>query len=94
MTDERIGRGIADYALERIEAEAQRVVARLRNGAGRVEGCSAHSDLADGVRLSLELLLVVLRSSRREQSLHRWSAIGAAVGAIAAAIVAAVRALG
>jgi len=94
MSEDRIGKNLEEFAVGRIEEEARRVIARLQDGSGRVEKCHAHSDLAEGVRLSLEMLLVIMQASVcRPRMVMTATAIGAGIGAIIAGLVAALKAI-
>ncbi len=48
---------IEKMAVENMVKEAREVSARLTNGSGTVSSCPAHTDMAHGLRLCLDLLV-------------------------------------
>lgn len=63
-------------AVEKMITEARETSARLGNGSGVVASCPAHTDIAHGVRLCLDLLVCLLMATGTSRRNGAWSAAG------------------
>ncbi len=61
---------IESLAMGNLREDVKKTIAKLENGAGRVEGCPGHTPLAHGVVLCLKLLLIQIAATPGSPKRH------------------------
>jgi len=83
-----IGSSFERMAVQRLRSEARTIASHLGNGSGQVPNCPAHGDIAAGLRISLEMLDVLIEATTSQTKTAVLSAsIGSGIGVAAGVFV-------
>jgi hypothetical protein len=83
-----IGSSFEKMAVQRLRNDARTIAAHLGNGSGSVSGCAAHGDIAAGLKISLEMLDVLIEATTSQTKTAVLAAsVGSGIGVAAGAFV-------